>query len=58
MLAGETIYFPAAGTSEDKKERNRAICQVYYNNISVPELVETFGLSERQIWRIIGHRAV
>lgn len=58
MLAGETIYFPAAGTSEDKKERNRAICQAYYNNISVPELVEIFGLSERQIWRIIGHRAV
>ena len=58
MLAGETIYFPAAGTSEDKKERNRAICQAYYNNISVPELVETFGLSERQIWRIIVHRAV
>ena len=58
MLAGETIYFPAAGTPKDKQERNRAICQAYYNNVSVPELVETYGLSERQIWRIIGRRAV
>lgn len=58
MLAGETIYFPAAGTSEDKKGRNRVICEAYYSGVSVPELVETFGLSERQIWRIIGHRAV
>lgn len=58
MLAGETIYFPAVGTMEDKKERNRAICQAYYNGVGVPELVKTFGLSERQIWRIIGRRAV
>ena len=58
MLAGETIYFPAAGTPKDKQERNKAICQAYYSGVSVPELVETFGLSERQIWRIIGRRAV
>ena len=58
MLAGETIYFPAAGTPKDKQERNKAICQAYYNNVSVTELVETFGLSERQIRRIIGRRAV
>lgn len=58
MLAGETIYFPVAGTPKDKRERNRVICQAYYNNVSVPELVEAFGLSERQIRRIIGRRAV
>ena len=58
MLAGETIYFPAAGTPKDKQERNRAICQAYYNGVGVPELVEIYGLSERQIWRIIGRRAV
>lgn len=58
MLAGETIYFPAAGTPKDKQERNKQICQAYYNGVKVPELVETFGLSERQIWRIIGRRTV
>lgn len=58
MLAGETIYFPAAGTPKDKQERNKQICQAYYNGVKVPELVETFGLSERQIWRIIKRRAV
>lgn len=58
MLAGETIYFPTAGTPKDRKERNRAICQAYYNGIKVPELVTAFGLSERQIWKIIGDRAV
>lgn len=58
MLAGETIYFPAAGTPKDKQERNRAICQSYYSGVNVPELVETFGLSERQIWRILECRAV
>ena len=27
MFAGETIYFPAAGSPKDKQERNRAIQQ-------------------------------
>ena len=58
MLAGETIYFPAAGTPKDKKERNREICQAYYSGVRVAELASTFGLSERQIWRILERRAV
>ena len=58
MFAGETIYFPASGTPKDREERNKAIRQAYYNGIKVPELVTAFELSERQIWRIIGDRAV
>lgn len=58
MLAGETIYFPTVGTPKDRKERNRAIRQAYYNGIKVSELVTVYGLSERQIWRIIGNRVV
>lgn len=58
MLAGETIYFPAAGTPKDKQERNKQICQAYYSGVKVPELIEIYGLSERQIWRIIKRRAV
>ena len=58
MLAGEIIYFPAVGTPKDKQERNKQICQAYYSGVGVPELVETFGLSERQIRRIIKRRAV
>lgn len=53
MFAGETIYFPAAGSPKDKQERNRAIQQEYYSGASVPDLVELYGLSESQIRRII-----
>ena len=53
MLAGETIYFPAARSSKDKQERNRAIQQEYYSGASVPDLMELYGLSESQIRRII-----
>ena len=53
MFAGETIYFPAAGSSKDKQERNRAIQQEYYSGASVPDLMELYGLSESQIRRII-----
>lgn len=53
MFAGETIYFPAAGSPKDKQERNRAIQQSYYSGASVSDLVELYGLSESQIRRII-----
>lgn len=53
MFAGETIYFPAAGSPKDKQERNRAIQQEYYSGASVPDLVDLYGLSESQIRRII-----
>ncbi|OUN33993.1 Mor transcription activator family protein [Lachnoclostridium sp. An76] len=53
MFAGETIYFPAAGSPKDKQERNRAIQQEYYSGASVPDLMELYGLSESQIRRII-----
>lgn len=53
MFAGETIYFPAAGSPKDKQERNKAIQQEYYSGASVPDLMELYGLSESQIRRII-----
>ena len=53
MFAGETIYFPAAGSLKDKQERNRAIQQNYYSGASVSDLVDLYGLSESQIRRII-----
>lgn len=53
MFAGETIYFPAAGSPKDKQERNRAIQQEYYSGASVSDLMELYGLSESQIRRII-----
>lgn len=53
MFAGETIYFPAAGSPKDKQERNRAIQQKYYSGASVSDLVDLYGLSESQIRRII-----
>lgn len=53
MFAGETIYFPAAGSPRDKQERNRAIQQEYYSGASVSDLMELYGLSESQIRRII-----
>lgn len=53
MFAGETIYFPAAGSPKDKQERNRAIQQEYYSGVSVSDLMELYGLSESQIRRII-----
>lgn len=53
MFAGETIYFPAAGSPKDKQERNRAIQQEYYSGASVSDLVDLYGLSESQIRRII-----
>ena len=53
MFAGETIYFPAAGSPKDKQERNRAIQQSYYSGASVSDLVDLYGLSESQIRRII-----
>lgn len=53
MFAGETIYFPAAGSRKDRQERNRAIQRAYYDGVSVPDLVEIYGLSESQIRRII-----
>lgn len=53
MFAGETIYFPAAGSPKDKQERNRAIQQEYYSGASVLDLMELYGLSESQIRRII-----
>lgn len=58
MFAGETVYFPVSDTPKDKKERNRSICQAYYNGISVLELSDLYGLSESQIRRIIKNRAV
>lgn len=53
MFAGETIYFPAAGSPKDKQERNRAIQREYYSGASVSDLVDLYGLSESQIRRII-----
>ena len=53
MFAGETIYFPAAGSPKDKQGRNRAIQQKYYSGASVSDLVDLYGLSESQIRRII-----
>ena len=53
MFAGETIYFPAAGSPKDKQERNRAIQREYYSRASVSDLVDLYGLSESQIRRII-----
>lgn len=58
MFAGETIYFPAAGTLKDKKERNKVIREKYYNGVSVSELMNIFGISESQIRRIIANKAV
>ena len=58
MFAGETIYFPAAGTRKEKQERNRMIRKDFYNGATVPELVNSYGISESQIRRIIGSKTV
>ena len=58
MFAGETIYFPAAGTLKDKEERNKIIREKYYNGVSVTELMNIYGISESQIRRIIANKAV
>lgn len=57
MFAGETIYFPAAGTRKEKQERNQMIRKDFYNNVSVRELAESYDISESQIRRITGSRA-
>lgn len=56
MFAGETIYFPAAGTPKEKQERNREIIKAKENGVS--ELIESYGLSESQIRRILKGKAV
>lgn len=58
MFAGETIYFPAAGTPKEKQERNREIIKASENGVSVSELIESYGLSESQIRRILKGKAV
>lgn len=58
MLAGETVYFPAAGTPKEKDERNKAIRTDRDNGVKVPELMELYGLSESQIRRILKCKAV
>lgn len=52
MLAGETIYFPAAGTWKDKQERNRLIRKDYQGGATYKELAELYELSESQLRRI------
>lgn len=57
-FAGETIYFPAAGTPKEKQERNREIIKAKENGVSVSELIESYGLSESQIRRILKGKEV
>ncbi|MDO4333066.1 MAG: Mor transcription activator family protein [Eubacteriales bacterium] len=59
MLAGETVYFPAAGTADNKQQRNGCIRDDYFNRgLTVLELAEIYGLSESQIRRILKDRTV
>lgn len=53
ILAGETVYFPAAGTTNTKQERNRSIIEDYQEGRTYKELAELYGLSESQVRRII-----
>ena len=52
MLAGETVYFPAAGTPNEKADRNKAIRYDYKNGMSYEKLHDLYGLSVSQIRRI------
>lgn len=59
MFAGETIYFPAAGTPTEKRERNKAIRkQAYDKDMNITELSKLYGISESQIRRILSDKAV
>ena len=59
MFAGETIYFPAAGTPMEKQERNKAIrSQAYDKGMNITELSKLYGISESQIRRILSDKAV
>lgn len=59
MFAGETIYFPAAGTLTEKQERNKAIrSQAYDKGMNITELSKLYGISESQIRRILSDKAV
>lgn len=58
MFAGETIYFPAAGTPKEKQERNREIIKARENGATVSKLTELYGLSDSQIRRILKGKAV
>lgn len=58
MLAGETIYFPAAGTADNKQQRNGCIKDDFIRGLAISELMELYGLSESQIRRIIKDRTV
>ena len=52
MLAGETVYFPASGTPNEIKERNKTIRYDYKNGMSYEKLHDLYGLSVSQIRRI------
>ncbi|MCI6998037.1 MAG: hypothetical protein MR936_14970 [Eubacterium sp.] len=52
ILAGETVYFPATGTPNEKADRNKAIRNDYKNGMSYEELHDLYGLSISQIRRI------
>lgn len=57
MLAGETVYFPAVGTADNKQQRNRCIRSDYFEKgLTVLQLAEIYGLSESQIRRILKGR--
>ena len=53
-LAGQRIVFPKNPDWSDMEDRNRKIRQDYEAGKPVPVLVKQFGLSQSQIYKIIG----
>ena len=54
MFAGQRIVFPKNPDSFDLENRNKRIHQEYEAGKPVPALVKQYGLSQSQIYKIIG----
>ena len=54
MFAGQRIVFPKNPDCFDVDNRNRMIHQEYEAGTPVPVLVRQYGLSQSQIYKIIG----
>lgn len=52
LAGGDTIYIPKTSAHHDKTQRN-LIIRAKFNGHNLPELVKTFGLTARQLRRIV-----